>query len=356
MIERRDAMVAMIRLAKVRCSSPPTTSTTSPREADDKESNARELRFKRVTERSAAIGRDDIILSLKRSFDKVQRSPAAPEPAVGVATGGVSLLPQLCSVVGQARMHSHAELHRAKSPMRVLTSVRSNRILGRARAKELAPLPPSTAVVESVEHINEVVPLVESCGSPLRRRREQQEHERILKDAGYTTANDFDNDDERQLAVAHAKKIVNRRALHRSLHHRRPVSVESQVVDTVHSGNMPTPRKGARIGDVGQRAPPPPPPPFSSCGSTTTETIFASVIGRSQTGVTGKRKDTATIGGAAVRTGTLSPIPMPNSELVKRTVPMLDGIDSLSLTTRSGNCFRLSSDVEFSLKNSLQRH
>jgi hypothetical protein len=50
----------------------------------------------------------------------------------------------------------------------------------------------------------------------------------------------------------------------------------------------------------------------------------------------------------------LSPIPMPTSELVNRTLTMLEGIDSLSLTTTGGNCFRLSSDIQFSLKGSFR--
>jgi hypothetical protein len=385
-MDRRSAMEAMVRLTHERCPSP-----SSP------------VPVRMLVQRApspAMYSRDDVILSLKRAHLKIQKSRGLD--ASHSAEADPTVLPHLCSVVGQIPLHPPPL--RSKSPT---TPITINRNKKRVVIKEPIALHSSPSSVEdsiqlpkpfSTLHCDQqqvarssVAPEpldqfasadieLQLAGSLLGRpdigamgghtcstnydspRADDREHERILKKAGYINAMDFDNDDERELAVAHAKKIANRRALHRSLHTHQPQLPPSSESSHEFATHTSTPPRKHRTGGAQSLTPPP-----SGTSVSRHQYTLANALSkysssrrdfRSVTSPLSHMKRGAGMDNDHQRGGkqgrTLSPIPMPTSELVNRTLTMLEGIDSLSLTTTGGNCFRLTSDIQFSLKGSFR--
>ncbi|CUI12711.1 Hypothetical protein, putative [Bodo saltans] len=369
-MDRRAAMEAMVRLTHERCASPPSLVTPPP---------AVTTSIQRAPS-PAMFSRDDVILSLKRAHQKNQRSRGV-DATISVEADA-TVLPQLCSVVGQIPLHPPPQ--RAKSPTTPITRTNSENVLATANCS--SPLSTLSLTTDKCQFPSTDID-VQLAGSLMGRpdvgsigghascdhffdspHADDREHDRILRKAGYLNATDFENDDERQLAVAQAKKIATRRALHRSLHVHQaqplPPSNESPHEFTYHTS---TPPRKQRAG--GQRLSP---PPLGTPGTQQHEIALANALTkysnsrlhyRSATSPQQQSKRVAVINDSQRSGGKreplppgrmLSPIPMPTSELVNRTLTMLEGIDSLSLTTTGGNCFRLSSDIQFSLKGSFR--
>jgi hypothetical protein len=350
MAEHRDAMVAMIRLSQIRCTSPPAGSPRTNASTIDHGGQPRSPNF---------LSREEVVTSLKKSFDKIQRTKVSELQS---SSGSVVSLPQLCSVIAQVPLHpQNRQRRKFKSPSRLSPVQFIPRSVTPARRKykinhSVSTIPTSQSAINDSAPPICTVDTQPSSTSPHRspyeppqqhQKQKHLEHERILRKAGYVNENDFDNDDERQLAVNQAKKIAHRRALLRSLHHHRPATVD--IVESV--GSLCTVNRFDSPINSGRQGTAQPSPHCCASTlqqmshSTTSDDIFGSAIGSHL--MSRARRE-----GHMLRQGVLASIPVPSSELVMRTVPMLDGVDSLSLTAKGGNCFRLSSDLQFSLKNS----
>lgn len=384
-MDRRYAMEAMVRLTKDR-------GTLSPATATNAATFVQNLAPVQQPHTTAPVqhSRDDVILSLKRNHLKIQKAREGLDLAINTADDPATL-PLLCSVVGQVQLHSHSE--RAKSPTTpIKTKLVSQRITKPAALSVRSPkhrrlLEVSTPLVDQHGSLTDIDTML--AGSLVERpshsfdsntrlgkdgtvfdspRSDCREHDRILRSAGYINSTDFEDDDERQLAIAHAKKIANRRALHRSLHSHQPPP--SAAIPPVHeyAPHISTPPRKNRANNFQTQTPP---PPSITTPTTRRENILAGVLSkysssriqlhsmptqfqtmRKTGGDVGLEGDVRYHGRLANRS--LTPIPMPTSELVNRTLTMLDGIDSIALTTSGGNCFRLSSDIQFSLKGAIR--